>query len=84
MSNRHQRTLKAVFHNPVSPTIKWRDVERMLVHFGAEIEEHSGSAITIRLNGFTAWFHRPHPQKEAPREMIRTARELLTTAGVAP
>jgi hypothetical protein len=47
MSSRHRRTLEAVFRDPVSPTIVWMDVEKMLLHYGATIEEGSGSRISV-------------------------------------
>lgn len=84
MSSRHRRTLEAVFRDPVSATILWSDVERMLLHYGAFIEEREGSAIKIEVNGAAAVFHRPHPRKEAPRRMIRKLREFLTRTGLVP
>jgi hypothetical protein len=84
MGARHRRTLEAVFRDPVSATLVWANVERMLVHYGAEIRERSGSRIFVRLNGQSADFHRPHPQKEAKPYQIRDARALLISAGVVP
>lgn len=84
MSTRHRRTLEAVFRDPVSATLVWADVERMLVHYGAEIRESSGSRITVTLNDQRARFHRPHPRKEAKEYQIRDVRDLLTQAGVTP
>jgi hypothetical protein len=84
MSTRHRRTLEAVFRDPVSATIVWNDVEKMLVHYGATIEEREGSAIAVVLGGHPAVFHRPHPAKEAQRYLIRNVRDLLTQAGLKP
>ena len=84
MSTRHRRTLEAVFRDPVSATIVWADVERLLVHHGATIEERSGSRIMITLNGVTFGFHRPHPRKEAKEYQVREVRGLLTLAGILP
>jgi hypothetical protein len=84
MSNHHRRTLEAVFRDPVSATIVWADVESMLIHFGAQIREGSGSRVAIELNGQAAHVHRPHPQKEAPRGTIRDIRDLLIQAGIQP
>jgi HicA toxin of bacterial toxin-antitoxin, len=84
MSTRHRRTLEAVFRDPVSATIVWADVERMLVHYGASIQERQGSAIAVVLNEQPAVFHRPHPGKEAKRYLIRDVRDLLIRAGVKP
>lgn len=84
MTSRHRRTLEAVFRDPVSATLVWADIERMLVHHGAEIIEGRGSRISVELNDCTIDLHRPHPQKEAKRYQVRTVRDLLTLAGVIP
>jgi hypothetical protein len=84
MSNYHRRTLEAVFRDPVSGTIVWADVESMLIHLGAHVEERSGSRVAIELNDHVANFHRPHPQKEASRGAIRDVRDLLIQAGMQP
>jgi hypothetical protein len=84
MSNRHRKTLEAVFRDPVSATIVWADVERMLLHYGATIREGKGSRIAVTLNGQRARYHRPHPQKEAQQYVIVSLRVFLTLAGVVP
>ena len=84
MSARHHRTLEAVFRDPVSATLVWDDVERMLVHYGATIRERSGSRIAATLSGRTLIVHRPHPEKEARQHTIRDVRDFLTLAGVKP
>lgn len=82
MSSYHQRTLEAVFRDPVSGTIVWSDVESMLIHLGATLREGRGSRVIVVLNGQRGVFHRPHPQKEAERGAIRSLRKLLTQAGL--
>jgi hypothetical protein len=84
MTSRHARCLAAVFEEPTRANIVWADVERMLVHYGAHIEERAGSAVAIELGQYVAVFHRPHPQKEAKRYAIRNLRDFLTTAGLNP
>lgn len=84
MSNRHRRTLAAIFRDPVSATIVWDDVEKLLLHHGADILEGSGSRISVELKGIAADFHRPHPQKEAKQYQVREVRMLLTLAGIVP
>ncbi len=84
MGKKHQRTRKAVFTDPVSAGIAWRDVEAMLVHHGGLIEEGAGSRVAVMLNGVRAVFHRPHPRKEASQPLIRDVRAFLIQAGVVP
>ena len=64
--------------------IDWRDIESLFVSFGAEIEEAEGSRIWVFLNGRKSVFHRPHPEKEAGKGMVRSVRRFLDEAGVRP
>lgn len=84
MGPKHQRTLRAVFDDPVRSNIPWRDIEALLKASGAELSEGAGSRIRIALNGVRAVFHRPHPQKEADRGAVRSMRRFLAEAGVRP
>ena len=84
MGTKHQRTLKAVFDEPVRSNIAWRDIESMLNAAGAELTEGDGSRVRIALNGVRAVFHRPHPQKETDKETVRSMQRFLIEAGVTP
>jgi hypothetical protein len=84
MSKKHERTLKAVFAEPVRANVNWSDIEAMLVSYGAVISEGEGSRVRIVLNGERAVFHRPHPQKETDKGALRSLRRFLTEAGVTP
>jgi HicA toxin of bacterial toxin-antitoxin, len=82
--SKHQKTLEAVFAEPTKATIEWRAVEAMFKHLGAEITSGSGSRVRVNLHGVRAVFHRPHPQKEASKGAVESAREFLVNAGVVP
>ena len=84
MGPKHERTLIAVFEDPVRSNIAWRDIESMLLAAGAEITEGAGSRVRIAINGVRAVFHRPHPQKETDKGAIKSLRRLLTEAGIKP
>jgi HicA toxin of bacterial toxin-antitoxin, len=84
MSQKHQRTLQAIFDEPVRSNIPWREIESMLTAAGAEITEGEGSRVRIVLNGVRAVFHRPHPQKETDKGAVRSMRRFLTEAGETP
>jgi hypothetical protein len=84
ISARHRKTLAAIFSDPVSGTIKWRDVEAMLVALGAEISEGSGSRIRFTLNRRMVLVHRPHPSPNTKRHTVRSIGEFLLEAGVHP
>ena len=61
MNKRHRRTLNAIFVQPISGNIKWRDVEALLNTLGAVISERAGSRVAVLLKDQIAIFHRPHP-----------------------
>ena len=78
------KTLKAVYRDPVSGTIDWRDVENLLVVIGCVLVEGNGSRVRFVKDQEVENFHRPHPAKEAKRYQIKAAREFLTRLGVRP
>lgn len=84
MRTRHRRTLEAIFADPVSGTIAWRDIESLLEALGAETSEGSGSRVRFTINGMTLFVHRPHPQPETKKYVIRNVRDFLTSLGVTP
>ncbi|MEM1011998.1 MAG: type II toxin-antitoxin system HicA family toxin [Planctomycetota bacterium] len=59
-------------------------MESLLRSLGATLEEGAGSRVRVSLNGIDAVFHRPHPQPEASRAVIRSVRSFLINAGVTP
>ncbi len=84
MNSRHQKTLQALFDNPVQASIPWNDVEKLLVACGAEITEGRGSRVRVALNGVRAVLHRPHPKKETDKGAVMSVRRFLVEAGVQP
>ena len=84
MNTRQQKTLTAIFTDPVNGNIEWRTIESLLVALGCQVIEGSGSRVTFILNGQRADFHRPHPGKEALRYRVKDVREFLQRAGVTP
>ena len=82
--SRYERTLKAVFEDPVGANIRWADIEAMLESLGAQLSEGRGSRLRVALGGVKAVFHRPHPRKDAPKHTVRAVRRFLTEAGIQP
>jgi hypothetical protein len=78
--DKHQRIIQAVFERQAG--IAWADIEKMLIHLGAEVSEGRGSRVRVALNGVRAVFHRPHPQKEAARGAVAAVRRFLAEAGI--
>lgn len=84
MNKRHQRALEAIFAQPISGNIKWRDVESLFKTLGAVLQERAGSRIAVLLNNKVAVFHRPHPSPNMDKGAVRDVRHFLINAGVTP
>ncbi|MDE2255062.1 MAG: type II toxin-antitoxin system HicA family toxin [Betaproteobacteria bacterium] len=84
MNSKHKKTLEAIFSNPVNGNLEWARIEALLVAAGCRVIEGSGSSVTFEKDGLRAYFHRPHPEKEALRYRVRLVREYLEKIGVTP
>jgi hypothetical protein len=84
ISGKHAATLRSIFADPVGSNIEWREIESMLVAYGAEIHQGSGSRVRISLNGVRAVFHRPHPEKETDKGAVKSMRRFLVEAQIKP
>lgn len=84
MNAKHTKTLLAVFKVPTSGNIRWGDIEALFRAAGASVSEGAGSRVIVRLAGMRGVFHRPHPQGEACKGAVESARRLLMQAGVQP
>ncbi len=82
MNRKHQRIPESIFEIPTQSSIKWKDIESLLINLGAKIEEGRGSRVRILLNEEEAVFHRPHPQKETDKGAVASVRRFLENAGV--
>ena len=84
MNSKHKKTLESIFASPVNGNLEWDRIEALLVAAGCRVIEGSGSSVTLEKDGLHAYFHRPHPQKEALKYHVRLAREYLEKIGVTP
>ncbi len=84
MSHKHDRVLNAIFKEPLSGNIHWRDVESLLNYLGAAVEPGHGARMRVVLNGVEGTLHRPHHGGVCPKHDVRHLREYLVAAGVNP
>ncbi|WP_112488547.1 type II toxin-antitoxin system HicA family toxin [Thiomonas sp. X19] len=84
MNSKQRKTLDAIFTNPVHGNLEWARIEALLVAVGCRVIEGHGSSVAFEKDGQRAYFHRPHPQKEALKYRVRMAREYLEKIGVTP
>jgi hypothetical protein len=84
MSHKHEQLLLAIFHDPISANIHWREVESLLNHVGADIESLSGARVRVKLNGAEGILHRPHHGNTLDKSAVRHLREYLAHARMTP
>jgi hypothetical protein len=84
MNNRHRKTIETIFAKPTTGAIEWARIEALLIAAGCTVIEGAGSSVTFEKDGMRAYFHRPHPGKEALRYRVIAAREFLEQIGVGP
>ncbi|MBW7900997.1 MAG: type II toxin-antitoxin system HicA family toxin [Rhodocyclaceae bacterium] len=82
MSHKHRNVLQAVFHDPVSSNIQWREVESLLKHLGATVEPAHGARFRVLLNRREFFLHHPHHSNELSKQEVKYLREGLAAAGV--
>ena len=81
---KHARTLARVFEAPSPASLRWDEVEAMLLANGARLASGRGSRDRIERRGVRAVFHRPHPGKELDRGAWASLRRFLEQAEVTP
>jgi len=84
MSHKHESLLRSLFRDPVSGNIHWREVESLLRHLGAGIEQLSGARLRVTLNGVEGVLHRPHHSNVLDKSSVKHLREYLAHARATP
>jgi hypothetical protein len=84
VKRKHQATLALIFARPASGSVRWPDVEALLLALGAEISEREGSRVGVYLFGEVRVFHRPHPSPNTDKGAVASIRKWLESHGVRP
>ena len=80
MSHKHEHLLRTIFHDPISANIHWREIESLLNHLNASVEQLSGARLRVTLNGVEGILHRPHHGNTLDKSAVRHLREYLAHA----
>lgn len=84
MKRKSLKTIALIFTRPVSGSIKWRDIESLLLDLGARVSEREGSRIGVKLFDEVRVFHRPHPSPDTDKGAVESIRKWLYENGVQP
>lgn len=57
--------------------MKWQDIETLLLALGAVKKEGKGASLRYIIEGRPIMFHKPHPDNELKRYVIRQIRDYL-------
>jgi len=83
VGRRHEKTLDAVFKVPTVASLKFSDLEKLLLSLGAEVIEGRGSRVSFLFPDNHKWeAHRPHPGKEAKKYQVESLRRFLESRGI--
>ena len=82
MNKKQRQTLNKILEKPERPDIPWSNIESLIIAFGGEISEGSGSRVRVILNDVKAVFHRPHPERVTEKGAVKSVRRFLKEAGV--
>jgi len=84
MNSKHRKTLEAIFSDPVNGSLPWDRIEVLLVTIGCNVVEGSGSSVMFEKDGRRAYFHRPHPRRDALIYRVKAVREFLLKLEIKP
>ena len=82
MSHKHRNVLQAIFHDPVSSNVQWREGESLRHHLGAAIEPGHGARFRVTLNRHEFFVRHPHHGNEFGKPEVKYLRECLAAAGI--
>jgi hypothetical protein len=83
MNSKQRKALELVFRDPPSGNIRWDVIEGLLVAVGCEVIEGRRGVSFVK-DGKVAYFHRPHPHREALIYRVKEARAFMIRLGVQP
>ena len=83
MNKKLNKTLNAIFSDPVNDNIDWKRIESLLIAVGYQVIEGS-KGVTFEKDGIKEYFHRPHPERDALMYRVRAARAFLIKLGAKP
>ena len=84
MKRKSSKTLALIFARPASGSIKWRDIESLLIDLGTKVSEREGSRVGAKLFDEVRVFHRPHPSPDTDKGAVESIRKLLNENGATP
>ncbi len=83
MNAKHRRILRAIFCKPTLTTIRWADVESLLLALGCSKHEGKGSRVRFLFEERRLSTHKPHGST-CDKGRIDSVRDFLEAIDVTP
>jgi len=75
-SKKNKSIFNKIISGPIKP-MKWQDIQALLLALGAVKKEGKGSSLKFIIEGRPIILHKPHPDNELKRYVIRQIRDYL-------
>ncbi|RUA05431.1 MAG: HicA protein [Gammaproteobacteria bacterium] len=82
LNSKQKKTLEKLQAKPVLNSIKFNEVDKLLIALDCKRAESKGSAIIFSLDGKHLSIHRPHPNNEILKYVVKNIQEFLKETGV--
>ncbi len=84
MDKQQRHTLAKVFSDPVTPGVRWKDVEHLFIGLGGYAKWSDPSHLTVELHAHKESFKTPTRDKNATLDdnASKSVRDFLSQAGV--
>jgi hypothetical protein len=82
MNNKHKKLLNLILQNSVKGSIKWSEIESLLIAFGCKVIESRGSGVKFIKNDTHLSIYKPHPNTEALNYRVKLVKDFLLKTGV--
>jgi len=84
MNSKHRKTFEAIFSEPANGSLPGDRIDGLLAAVGCNVGEGRGSSVIFEKDGRRAYFHRPHPHRDALIYRIKAVREFLLKLEIKP
>ena len=82
LNNKQKKTLEKLQTKPVLNNIKFNEVDKLLIALNCKRAESKGSAIIFSLDGKHLSIHKPHPNNEILKYVVKNIQGFLKETGV--
>jgi len=84
MKSKPRKTLELIFSRPTPSSVKWLDLQALVVELGGEATEREGFRVAIYLFNQIRVLHKPHPTPDVNKGAVASILKWFEENGVKP